>query len=53
MARPRASFPDRILDEYRSGKSLAKLAAEYRSSNHTVRRWISERTMVRQQGVRL
>jgi hypothetical protein len=52
MARPRATFPDAMVDEYHGGKGIFTLARQYRSSNHTIRRWLSERTIIRPQGVR-
>jgi hypothetical protein len=50
MAHHRASFPIMMVEEYKSGVGLHQLAAEYRSNNRTVRRWLAERTTIRPMG---
>lgn len=52
MAHPRATFPDRMISEYKAGAGIHKLASEYRSNNRTIRRWLSERTEIRRNGTR-
>jgi hypothetical protein len=52
MANHRATFPSAMVAEYRGGKGIFTLAREYHSSNHTIRRWLAERTTIRPQGTR-
>ena len=43
MSHPRAVFPPSALDEYKAGAGLKGMAAEYRCSAITLRRWLVER----------
>ncbi len=43
MSHPRATFPPHAITEYQSGAGLKSMAAEYRCSAITLRRWLVER----------